>query len=147
MKAPNPTVGTVPCPIGGCTETCTVRKFRHRAVTDAGRRNAGKFYIDCTVHGRMGFDGKAAIQEHVLEHIAWSEGQEPITPKAPARADVGAGSRGTEAAPRSLPAPVKKAAPSGGATSSGMSSGKQTPTQTQTAPAAPKKRPWWENLP
>lgn len=141
MRKPNPSIGTAPCPVSGCSAACTVHKFERRAASDDRQRKAGKLYLRCPAHGRIGFDGDAWVQEWVLERITWAEGEQPITPKAAAPADASSGSRGTEAAPRSLPAGVKKPAPSGAAKSSGTSTGKQT----QTAPAA--KRPWWEDLP
>lgn len=140
MKAPSPILGTVPCPVADCKHACPVRKFQQLASDDRFRRKAGKFFFDCATHGRFGFDGNAAMQEHVLEHITWSEGQQPNTPKAAASADVSSGNRGTEAAPRSLPAVVKKPGPTAAAKPPpSTSTGKQTGTQTQTKPA---RKPW-----
>jgi hypothetical protein len=70
----------------GCEERCEVRKFATRAVTDAGRRKAGKFYIDCPRCGRLGWDGNAAIQEHVLESITWASDTAKDSPSEAATA-------------------------------------------------------------
>ena len=139
MKGPNPVIGTVPCPIAGCTQVCSVRKFRPRHATEAGRRKAGKFYFDCPTDGRFGFDGAAAMQEYVLERIVWAEGSAPreipakaVPPPAQGAAATRTEGRAAAAAPAARPAPAAKA----GSTSPG----KQTSTQT------PAKRAWWENL-
>jgi len=67
-SAPNPQIGTVACPVIGCSESCAVRRFATRAASDAARRQAGKLYFDCAVHGRFGFDGKAGMQDYILEN-------------------------------------------------------------------------------
>ncbi len=65
---PNPTIGTVPCPIPKCARSCDVRKFAPRHTRDTGKRRAGKMYFDCPDHGRFGFDARPALQEYILEH-------------------------------------------------------------------------------
>ncbi|HZT04336.1 MAG TPA: hypothetical protein VFA39_18965 [Steroidobacteraceae bacterium] len=104
-RTPNKPIGTVECPAKGCTLTCKVFRFRQR--NEKRTRLAGLLYLECPEHGRIGIDGKKATQEYILEH---ADIPKPITPEAGASADVRPGNRGTEAAPASLPAVVKKPA-------------------------------------
>lgn len=112
MSKGNPSIGTCPCPTVWCKETCAVKKFAHRATTDKGRRNAGKLYIDCPTHGRFGFDGRAGMQEWILEH-ATIDGQAPRKTKVEPEEDAkrrSAGERSSSAAPeRSRAEPEKPA--------------------------------------
>ncbi len=99
-RPPNPAAGTVPCPIPGCSCTAEVRQFAQRAQTDAGKRKAGKFYIDCPEHGRLGFDGAKWIQEHVLEKITWAKDAAPPDASHETRAAAqGAGPQGSARTP------------------------------------------------
>lgn len=82
---PNPSIGSCPCPRSGCKQICTVKKFAQRSVTDNGRRNAGKLYIDCPDDGRFGFDGKPGMQDWILEH-ATLDGEAPRKSAPPAAA-------------------------------------------------------------
>ncbi len=112
--------GTVPCPVPACGETCRVYQFADRSSAPQHRRKAGKFYIDCAEHGRLGFDGSAWIQEHVLAHITWSNDEAKKAASAPApAASAQAGAR---------PAPKQPALPA---------------LQTQTRGDV---RNWWELL-
>lgn len=144
MKGPNPIVGVVPCPI--CGKDCDVRQFRDQAgAALTRRRKAGKFYFDCPTHGRFGFDGNAAMQEHVLEHMKWAD--ESARAAAAGRAVASSKSAASALSPASsAPSPAKSpssrpaTAPAGRPGSA--SPGKQTGTQTQT----PARRPWWEDV-
>ncbi len=71
MTKANPIIASVPCPVIACGKTCDVRKFAQRAITDSGKRKAGKLYFDCPTHGRFGFDGKEAMQDYVLHNMKW----------------------------------------------------------------------------
>lgn len=146
MKVPNPTVGTVPCPLGEA-HTCEVHRFRQTAATDARRRKAGKFYLRCAVHGRIGFDCDPWIQEWVLERITWSDESARLAVVddggAKLRQAIAAAQAPSKSSsPRSPPSSSAAARPA--ARPASTSTGKQTATQTQTTPAA--KRPWWEDL-
>lgn len=121
-----------------------MRKFQPRHATDAGRRKAGKFYFDCPTHGRFGFDGNAAMQEHVLEHITWSD----ESARAAAGADMKYSASSPSVVPASSPPSASRSPPSSSAAAkpvtrppaakpAGTSSGKQTATQTP-----PAKKPW-----
>jgi hypothetical protein len=105
---PNPSIGTCPCPHRGCSEVGQVKKFAHRSTTDQGRRNAGKLYMDCPTHGRIGFDGKQGTQDYILEH-ATLEGHAPPAPKKsappPAPSAPAPVAKRETAAPPSAPAP------------------------------------------
>jgi len=98
-KKINPAIGTCPCPISGCKETCEVRKFQHRATLDTQRRRAGKFYLWCPTHESIGSSGAKALQEWILEN-GKIDGAEPAPRPTPAPA----------AKPKQA-APVRRAAP------------------------------------
>lgn len=145
MKGPNPIIGTVPCPIGGCKDFCPVRKFRDQAGAALGRRRkAGKFYFDCPTHGRFGFDGNPAMQEHVLESITWSD--ESARAAAGARAPASSTTAASPSSPASSGASPARSPSSRPVTkpAGSTSSGTQTRSQTQTAPAS--KGSWREAL-
>lgn len=112
----NPQIGTVPCPVVACAESCTVRRFAQRAATDTARRKAGKLYADCPTHGRFGFDGAAAMQDYILENgdIWGSEHDEapggPRSTSAPAPA-AAKPEAPAPAAPKPAPASTPAAKP------------------------------------
>lgn len=124
---PNPQIGTVACPVIGCSESCAVRRFARRAASDAARRQAGKLYFDCAVHGRFGFDGKAGMQDYILENgEIWGSDQPGSADERPPTVPA--------AAPASLPEPAKPAP---------AATPKAAPTSAAPAPPnapAPKKK-------
>ena len=97
----NPTIGEVPCPM--CQGKCAVKKFATRATTDAGRRQAGRMYFDCTEHGRFGFDGKPAMQDYILTKGTIWPGEKP--------AAAGAAPASAPSAEKPAPPAPKPAAP------------------------------------
>lgn len=82
MSKANPRIGTVPCPTKNCDQVCAVKKFAQRAVTEQGRRQGGKLYADCPTHGRFGFDGKAAMQDYILENMKWDNANDKTANQA-----------------------------------------------------------------
>jgi hypothetical protein len=70
MSKRNEPIGTVPCPMTGCTESCNVFRFRERgdsAKSIANRRFAGKLYGRCPKHGQFGGGaGDIDMQEYIL---------------------------------------------------------------------------------
>lgn len=64
----NEPIGTVECPVKGCTEPCSVFRYRERGDSPksvANRRLAGKLYARCTRHGRFD-EGGPDMQEYIL---------------------------------------------------------------------------------
>jgi hypothetical protein len=122
VSKPNPSIGTCPCPMRDCKRTAEVKKFQHKAVTDGRRRKAGKLYLDCPDHGRVGFDGREAMQEWILENAA-IEGLE----RAPASSSTPASSSSTPSAPKPAPASTPPAKPLNGSSA---------PASTPDAPAS-----------
>ena len=113
MSGPNPAIGSVPCPVAGCGEACEIKKFRHTATRDTGKRLAGRLYIDCPTHGRLGFDGRQAMQDYILEKgTIWGEHErapasEPAAKPAPAPIAAPAPSAKPQPQPAAKPAPKK----------------------------------------
>ena len=115
-KAP---IGTVACPVAGCGATCDVFKFAHTATRDTGRRKAGKLYFRCPTHGQLGFDGAAAMQEYLLEHMKFPDGEAPppAEPKPAPHTPPGAASpalakpAAAGQLPPPMPRPVARPAP------------------------------------
>jgi len=108
--ARNPQIGTVPCPVVDCSESCAVRRFAQRAASDAARRKAGKVYADCPTHGRFGFDGSPGMQDYILENAdIWGSDHSD----AAAASDQPALPAPASAAPKPAPvsAPAAPAAP------------------------------------
>jgi hypothetical protein len=97
-----------------------VLKFNERAKSDAQRRFAGKLYLRCVDHGRIGGDGRKAIQEYILDNEAttWRSGSKPA---------------GGEPAPGVEPAAVKPAAPAPAVS--------PKPAEPKPAPAAKQSEP------
>jgi hypothetical protein len=124
MSKTNPSIGTCPCPI--CREPCTVKRFRHQATADGNRRKAGLLYMDCSTHGRFGFDGKPKMQEWIRENGKLDEDQSAAPASAPSTAPASAAS--TANAPASSAARARAAA------------GASAPAST--AGAAKPRSPW-----
>lgn len=87
----NPTIGSCPCPMKDCAERGDVRKFAPRHTRDTGRRLAGKLYMDCPKHGRLGSDGR--LSDWILENAKLTSAADapppparPEPPKPPAPA-------------------------------------------------------------
>lgn len=78
----NPSIGTAPCPIAECGQVCQVKKFAHRATKDLQRRFAGRLYLDCPDHGRIGADGRPGMQEYILTRGTIHGEEPPPAPKA-----------------------------------------------------------------
>lgn len=102
MTAPtrNPAIGTCPCPVPKCGEPCEVRKFQNRSTRDTGHRFAGRLYLICPKHGRLGMDAKDAMQDYILEHARMFNAEE----KAPAPAAVAPPAAAPKPAPPAPPA-------------------------------------------
>lgn len=104
-RAKNSPIGEVQCPYKGCTEArCKVFKFRPRTE---GHKSvfSGKHYAECPVHGRIGSDGSAAINNYILEQgTIWGANRPAAAPEPgpekPAKNPPGA--------PASAPAPSRK---------------------------------------
>lgn len=110
--APNPQIGTVACPVIGCSETCAVRRFAMRAQSDGARRQAGKLYFDCAVHGRFGFDGKEGMQDYILENAdIWGSEPKGDGDERPSEPQASAPEPPTPAPTRAPPAAPKPAPP------------------------------------
>lgn len=117
----NEAIGTVECPVKGCTESCNVFRFRQRS--EGRSRFAGKLYIECTRHGRYGADGKPASQDYILENAKlWGPEEKPVSAvAAPVTAEP--------PKPAPAPAPTTRAAP--------------VPAPKKPGPDPSKPRPWW----
>lgn len=95
--AKNEPIGTVECPVKGCTEECSVFRFRERGADErsiANRRFAGKLYGRCQRHGRFGGDaGDDSMQEYIetnakkLTPAAAGDGNQPPA-KSPAKSST-----------------------------------------------------------
>ena len=87
MSKGNNPIGECPCPFSGCAHKARVMKFQMRALTDTKKRFAGKLFLVCPEHGRLGLDGKIAFQNYVLEHAKiWGnekpgDAAAPVTPQ------------------------------------------------------------------
>jgi len=57
-----------------CDEQCTVHRFRAREKKPANSRFAGKYFLTCPVHGRMGGDAKDSKLQAFIEHHAKLDG-------------------------------------------------------------------------
>ena len=126
MKRPkNEAIGECPCPVAGCTLTASVHKFRARQ-NELQRRLAGKLYLCCAVHGRLGADGAAEMQEIILRGATIWDRPGERAGQGPARNESGAGDK-----PR---ASVSEACPN------------TTSERTQATPEAKPRRIWdiWE---
>lgn len=144
MKSRNSPVGTCPCPIDAA-HVCDVFQFAARAKTDTARRKAGKFYLDCrSGHGRLGFDGSAWIQEHVLETITWHKDLNADPP--PSQTSSSAGRPATTAQSSAEPSAPPSAAPSRSSEQSAPAKGAPASQSKQTQTNTPAKRPWWEDI-
>lgn len=92
MPKRNESIGTVECSHKGCTEQCSVFRFRERGETEksiANRRFAGRLYGRCPKHGRFGGDpGEQEVQEYILAnakmHAPGAVDRQPAPAKAPA---------------------------------------------------------------
>lgn len=86
MKKRNQAIGECPCPTRDCVETAAVFKFA--GTQEAGKtRFAGKLYLRCPTHGRLGADGAAGMQEFILENAKiWDEGNKAARASAPEKA-------------------------------------------------------------
>lgn len=82
-KVKNSAIGTCPCPVKNCEATCEVKKFQHRSTRDTGVRYAGKLYLICPEHGRLGMDGLKAMQEFILAHAKIPNRDDLAAPPAP----------------------------------------------------------------
>lgn len=91
-------IGSCPCPVSGCAKRAAVKRFECRATSDAQRRHAGKLYLVCPDHGRLGVDGRSAMQEYILNHQGTTWTSEPAAAEE-------------TATPTPKPAPVKAEAP------------------------------------
>lgn len=112
--AKNEPIGTVECPVKGCTEQCSVFRYRERGDSPksiANRRLAGKLYARCTRHGRFD-EGGPDMQEYILGnakmHAPGAAGdRQPAPAKPPAKRPTrspATPSNGSAAAPASSPA-------------------------------------------
>jgi hypothetical protein len=119
--AKNEAIGTVECPVKGCTEQCSVFRFRERGDSEksvANRRFAGKLYGRCTRHGRFGGDaGDDAMQEYIETNSkkitpAAGDGR-PSPAKTPASAPAAPAARSARA-PAKTPASSPAKAANGG---------------------------------
>jgi hypothetical protein len=73
-KPKNQPIGLCACPHRACEEPADVYRFSERGDSEAHRRFAGKLYLNCAVHGRFGSDGRAAMQDYILENAElWDE--------------------------------------------------------------------------
>lgn len=86
-RAKNPTIGSCPCPIVECHESCEVRRFGHTAVRDTGSRFAGKLYLICPAHGQLGLDARKQIQDYILGHAKIPRADDVAVPAPPPAAD------------------------------------------------------------
>jgi hypothetical protein len=91
----NAAIGKVACPIKGCDQTdCCVYRFKERGegtLSVANRRFAGKVYMRCSEHGRLGGDASdQKMQDYILSNAQMAgpgAGESPAKPaKTPARA-------------------------------------------------------------
>ncbi len=147
MKArKNEPVGSCPCPVDPA-HRAAVHQFATRAKSDEARRKAGKFYLTCPEHGKLGLDASAWIQEHVLASITWAK-DDPASQGAPAsdRAAHGPDSQ-AKAAPAASVAP---SLPPAGAIAPTPAPApppeRPRPLPAVPAPAKPKpsNKPWWQ---
>lgn len=111
--AKNPAIGSVPCPMPGCSVVCEVKKFAHRATRDTGKRVAGRLYFDCSTHGRFGFDGRQAMQDYILEKgTIWGEAAKGAPASEPAeKPEAPAPSAAQQPAAKPQPAAPTKPTP------------------------------------
>jgi hypothetical protein len=126
----NPSVGTVQCPIKGCEVACSVHRFRAR-TNASNSRFAGRFYLVCEHHGRIGGDPKdSATQAYIEKHAKLDSGAAGSVPRPlpPSRSS----------APAAPASDGKKKSRNGAATPAPP----ETPQQ-QPAPAEPKSRGWF----
>lgn len=84
MSGRNEQLGTVACPFPGCAVVCRLFKYRPR---EDGRRSAftGKWYAECTDHGRIDGSSGKSTQEYLCERAeVWGakkpEGTQPEKP-------------------------------------------------------------------
>lgn len=94
-RAPNQSIGTVPCWHRNCEADALVYRFTDRG--GVRRRFAGKLYARCQVHGAYGLDGCEASQEYILENADIAGAK----PKSAAQVDAF-----PEPEPEPTPAPV-----------------------------------------
>lgn len=84
MAEKNQPIGSVTCPIKDCNEKCDVFRYRERGAEPrsiANRRFAGKLYVRCARHGRIGGDpSDDATQDYILNNAKFSA--PPIAEKA-----------------------------------------------------------------
>lgn len=99
----NPTIGTCPCPVPKCSYVCEVRKFLNRSTRDTGHRFAGKLYLICPAHGRLGMDARQGMQDYILDNAKINAAAE--LPPDPAPAPV------VPTTPAAIPAQTAAAAP------------------------------------
>lgn len=116
----NPPIGTCPCPIPKCSETCEVRRFKSGHTKDTQRRYAGKWYLVCPAHGRLGMDGRQAFQDWIADNAHMHNAEELRAAAEPAAATP------APAKPAATPAPA--AAPAAPASSSSAPKQPATPT-------------------
>lgn len=107
-RKPNPAIGDCPCPVTGCGLRAEVKKFERRAALDTGTRMAGRLYLICPTHGRLGADGREAMQDFILENATiWDDRHAPEPAPAP-DASSSAPPRPPSPAPKPPPAPTPK---------------------------------------
>lgn len=72
MSKRNEPIGSVECPVKGCSEQCSVFRFRERGESEksvANRRFAGKLYSRCPEHGQFGGAANdAKMQDYILNN-------------------------------------------------------------------------------
>jgi len=111
----NQSIGTCPCPVRDCARVVPVYRYRERGespVSVANRRFAGKLYLTCPDHGRMG-EG-AGMQEYILEHAYMPGAGAEVNPLNPLPEPPSANSKTPEKtvpAPATAPAMVKQKTP------------------------------------
>lgn len=115
MTANNEPIGTCPCPIPKCDESCAVKRFQARHTKDTGKRYAGKLYLICKLHGRLGMDGAQGMQDYIIDngHLFNADELKPKAEAAPAPATAAAAPI-APAKPTAAPAAAEQPKPRSG---------------------------------
>jgi nucleoid-associated protein YgaU len=84
----NPKIADIVCPLGGCA--AEVRQIKPSATSLRKNRYAGAKYIVCPVHGKIGGDGKPAMNDYIEQNavtVQPTQAPAPAQASAPAPAD------------------------------------------------------------
>lgn len=106
--AKNQPIGSCPCPVSKCAESAQVFRFRTMHTRDTQRRYAGKLYLICPQHGRLGMDGQKAMQDFILDNARMFDPPRAAPAETPAATPAAAPA---PAAAKPAPAPAPQAKP------------------------------------